>query len=338
MRIAFVVSILFLSPVLLFALLVRPVDAEDDTVSACDAPPSAPSRLCCTSLRERAPGLHDARPVFTATAPEEQRWSTVMASANSAQDAPAAPDESAEEASPRLVVYADADFSGRSLTITDTLIDMPKSDDFDWNDQISSIEVLEGTWRLYEHGRLHQLRERKRGEPNRVGGWSCVITAPARISGTDGRFGDNSISSIERIANHTIPLYDEDAPTRSPRLEVYTDTGFRGRRLSLRKNSGRLQAFERADGTRSSWDDNISSLKVFGGTWRLRQYELNEDKTSGWSCLVSPRGHRPLLVSRSEHSSWGGDSISSIELVSKRSLRRERQVRLSLPDTRRGTR
>ena len=61
---------------------------------------------------------------------------------------------------PKIQIFMEEDFNGPSLEVTGSLIDMPVVKDpngveIDWNDNIGSVIVLSGTWRLNQHGRCN---------------------------------------------------------------------------------------------------------------------------------------------------------------------------------------
>src|SRR5919109_341664 len=63
-------------------------------------------------------------------------------------------------AGPSLILYWEDDFEGRSLELTDTAADLPEVKDafgntFNWNDQVRSVVVVSGTWRLWQNGRCN---------------------------------------------------------------------------------------------------------------------------------------------------------------------------------------
>ena len=70
-------------------------------------------------------------------------------------------------------------------------------------------------------------------------------------------------------------------------------------------------------GEELSWDENISSVVVRGGTWRLCEASDFNRVSGGWSTLVSAGMHGELRQSASECGGWTNDSISSIQLVSE---------------------
>ena len=68
----------------------------------------------------------------------------------------------AQQQPPRLILYSGEDFTGRSIEVADTLLDMPVQIDpdgtrFDWNDSVHSIVVVSGTFRVWRHGRCSRF-------------------------------------------------------------------------------------------------------------------------------------------------------------------------------------
>lgn len=71
-----------------------------------------------------------------------------------------APSAEAQAGDAVLVLYAQEDFRGRSIKVTGSLADLPKEvlvdgSLFDWNDNVRSLQVQRGTWRLYQNGRFN---------------------------------------------------------------------------------------------------------------------------------------------------------------------------------------
>jgi len=121
---------------------------------------------------------------------------------------------------PELLIYSGRNLAGRSLSVTGTLLDMPKGADaegneYSWNDHVRSIKIVSGTWRLYQNGRCNTLLDdsasdsvdvsRKTLEP----GWSCLVSAnsqgPVEIPGVEfGGFAED-VSSIELVSAENLP-------------------------------------------------------------------------------------------------------------------------------------
>jgi hypothetical protein len=121
---------------------------------------------------------------------------------------------------PLLVLYWEESFQGRSLEVTGTLADLPVEIDlfgneFDWNDQVRSITVVSGTWRLYQHGRCNtELDETLLGDLNVAAkqtraGWSCLISAtsarPLELPSAAAGGFEPDISSIELVSEENLP-------------------------------------------------------------------------------------------------------------------------------------
>ena len=110
---------------------------------------------------------------------------------------------------------------------------MPKSTDeegkdYDWNDQISSIRVVRGTWMLFENGRANTklddsaLEELDITEKTPVGGWSALVSASSvgpveYCSSESGSWGNDTISSIILISPDPLPARAIYSPRVQPR-------------------------------------------------------------------------------------------------------------------------
>jgi len=128
--------------------------------------------------------------------------------------------EAAAPSEPLVILYAEAGFSGRSLEVRDTLYDLPVVVDtdgavFNWNDEVRSIEVVSGTWRLYQHGRCNtELDERplaefvRRDQPS-VSGWTNLVSATSRgalrVSSPERGGLHRDVSSIELVSSRNLP-------------------------------------------------------------------------------------------------------------------------------------
>lgn len=119
-----------------------------------------------------------------------------------------------------LVLYSEPGFLGRSLLVTGSLPDLPREvltdgSVSDWNDNVRSIRVIQGTWRLYQHGRFNtELDETPLESLNLDSkapamGWSALVSASASgegmyPDGASGCFGED-ISSIELVSTENLP-------------------------------------------------------------------------------------------------------------------------------------
>ncbi len=128
---------------------------------------------------------------------------------------------------PLLILYWEEDFQGRSLEVRGTLADLPSVEDehgnvFNWNDEVRSVVVVSGAWRLYQNGRLNTrlddtpLEELDLKGKEREAGWSCLLSAtsagPLKLpSGAVGGFL-RDVSSVELVTSENLP--DWAAPWR----------------------------------------------------------------------------------------------------------------------------
>ena len=126
----------------------------------------------------------------------------------------------AQGGKPLLILYWEEDFQGRSLEVTDTLPDLPKVEDehgnvFDWNDEVRSLIVVSGTWRLYQHGRLNTrlddtpLEELDLRAKEREPGWSTLVSAtsagPLKIPNAAAGGFLREVSSVELVSAEDLP-------------------------------------------------------------------------------------------------------------------------------------
>jgi len=126
----------------------------------------------------------------------------------------------AGEGGPELTLYTGENFTGRSFVVRATLHDLPRVEDpdgsfFDWNDQIRSIVVTGGTWRLYQHGRCNtQLDETELAEldvssKDAREGWCSLVSAtssgPLAIANLAGGGIADDLSSIELVSTSLLP-------------------------------------------------------------------------------------------------------------------------------------
>lgn len=127
---------------------------------------------------------------------------------------------SAQGEGPVLLVYSEEDFGGRCLVVTGSLVDLPKEEledgsSFDWNDNVRSLRVLSGTWRLCQHGRLNtvlddlQFTESQIAEKARATGWSALVSAgpggPSEHPSASGWGWAQDISSIDLLSGEPLP-------------------------------------------------------------------------------------------------------------------------------------
>lgn len=125
----------------------------------------------------------------------------------------------AQSSDARLIIYWEPNFRGPSLEVTDTLLDMPVVTDengaeFDWNDQVRSVIVVSGTWRLWRHGRCNSKLDETPLEAldittkERIRGWSCLISAtssgPLRLANCAAGGFSHDVSSIELVSEQNL--------------------------------------------------------------------------------------------------------------------------------------
>lgn len=128
------------------------------------------------------------------------------------------------QAAAELVIYTGENFTGRSLIVQGTVLDLPVEIDpdeslFNWNDQVKSVVVRSGTWRLYEHGRLNtklddtELEELDVRTKEPILGWSAVVSATSagerRIANLADAGIGMGISSIELVSATALPDWSE---------------------------------------------------------------------------------------------------------------------------------
>lgn len=121
---------------------------------------------------------------------------------------------------PEIIVYSGPNFTGKELTLTHSMFDLPKEDlgdgkVFNWNDNIRSVVVVSGTWRLFEHGRANttldgeKIEHFNRDNKAEVPGWSTLVSADSRgvlelgQPGVGG-WGDG-ISSVHLVSDRNLP-------------------------------------------------------------------------------------------------------------------------------------
>jgi hypothetical protein len=126
----------------------------------------------------------------------------------------------AEEDEPALVLYSEAGFQGRSVTLTRSVADMPAEiladgSVFHWNDNVRSVRILRGTWRFYEHGRFNTeldetpLESFDASTKAPVSGWTVLVSAASsgevrHRDGWTGGFGAG-VSSVELVSSRNLP-------------------------------------------------------------------------------------------------------------------------------------
>ncbi len=121
---------------------------------------------------------------------------------------------------PEIIFYSQPNFQGRELHLYQDAVDLPVEDLADgtkmlWNDNVASIIVVSGTWRLYQHGRMNTALDDTPRESLDVRtkspatGWSSLISAnslgPLRIASPELAGIDYDISSVELVSALNLP-------------------------------------------------------------------------------------------------------------------------------------
>ena len=131
------------------------------------------------------------------------------------------PESTAQENSgARIFLYLEPNFQGPGMEVTGSLVDIRPMEDvngveIEWNDQVRSIIVEKGTWRLHQNGRFGTklddtpLAELDVRTKESVEGWSCLISAtsqgPLRIASPSAGGFAHDISSIELVSEENLP-------------------------------------------------------------------------------------------------------------------------------------
>jgi hypothetical protein len=119
-----------------------------------------------------------------------------------------------------LLLFSLPNFQGRSIRLTQTTVDLPieeleNGSQFDWNDNVRSLVVVSGTWRLFQHGRCNtQLDDTPRDALDvstrpPVSGWSSLVSATSRgqmeIPVPEAGGLHHDVSSIELLSTENLP-------------------------------------------------------------------------------------------------------------------------------------
>jgi hypothetical protein len=121
----------------------------------------------------------------------------------------------------QIILYEGEDFTGNSVTLGDTCFDLPvhknasSTEEFNWNDEVRSIVIVKGTWRLYQNGRCNTLLDDSTAAETSVkgrlpvGGWSTLISAtsrgPLRIPNVAAGGIWRDVSSVELVSDQNLP-------------------------------------------------------------------------------------------------------------------------------------
>jgi hypothetical protein len=120
-----------------------------------------------------------------------------------------------------------------------------------------------------------------------------------------------------------------------PSIQLFMEEGFKGPAIDVAGTLIDMPTVSDPEGVEISWNDNVGSVIVFSGTWRINQHgrcntEIDETplekvdlgakkRVDGWSCLISATSKGPLKISRPGLGGFSRD-VSSIELVSEKNL------------------
>jgi hypothetical protein len=121
---------------------------------------------------------------------------------------------------PEIIFYSEPGFQGHALHISEDAVDLPFEEFADgtkllWNDNVGSIVVVSGTWRIFQHGRMNTLLDDTPRELLNlaamppVKGWSSVLSAtsrgPLRLASLElGAIGAD-ISSVQLVSSQNLP-------------------------------------------------------------------------------------------------------------------------------------
>jgi hypothetical protein len=121
---------------------------------------------------------------------------------------------------PEIIFYSEPDFQGRELHILEDTVDLPFEDLADgaqmlWNDNIGSILVVSGTWRVYQHGRMNTvLDDTPRAALDvyskpATSGWSSLLSGTSRgalaVASPELMGIGRDISSVQLVSWENLP-------------------------------------------------------------------------------------------------------------------------------------
>lgn len=152
-----------------------------------------------------------------------------------------------------IVVYQDANFSGRSRSFTS---DVPDLSRFGMNDSISSVRVFSGRWRLCRHANYQDCFEvdsRAIRDLSEVGFNDAVSSIQLVRPGDGGGW---------RHDGHQGRDEDRGGDGRGVAI-LFEDANFGGRGLEVREAIPDL--------SRSGFNDRVSSIRILSGRWLVCQ-------------------------------------------------------------------
>ena len=165
-----------------------------------------------------------------------------------------------------LVLYDNPGLNGRQLTVRGY---MPDIATYGFNDRASSVAVHSGTWEVCTDAQFRGF---------------CATLQPGEYRMLDPRF-NNRISSAREVGVNMVEtappprLVEVAPPAYEPRgpIEMYAQTGYRGRTLLLDHSARNLRDL--------GFNDRTTSLIVREGAW-----ELCSDSGFRGSCRVFEPG------------------------------------------------
>ena len=131
---------------------------------------------------------------------------------------------------PELWLYSEENFTGRAIRVLGTVLDMPAEENldgtlFEWNDNVKSLVVMGGTWRLYQHGRLNTQLDDTPVDAVDVRvlpatpGWSALVSAPTggtlEVPNLQSAGLALDISSIEFLSTESLPSWSSSLRGRN---------------------------------------------------------------------------------------------------------------------------
>ncbi|MBN8472984.1 beta/gamma crystallin family protein [Corallococcus exiguus] len=181
-------------------------------------------------------------------------------------------------ANPQITLYRDTKSKGRSIVLTCGSSSL--GNDYDFNDQTSSIEVTSGVWLVYDDSNYN----------------GAVYILPPGDYSSPGMWGGkgDAISSVRPLPGS---LNDNMAV-------LFKDSNYAGRMVAITAPVPKLSAQE------FEFNDQASSALILGGTWQL--YKNSDYDGTPW--VLSATGG-PTRNGRypSSDGFFGNDAVSSIK-------------------------
>ncbi len=131
-----------------------------------------------------------------------------------------------------IKLYEHADFKGREVALT---ISANNLTNFGFNDVISSVKVVRGTWILYKDSNFQ-------GKSYQIGPGSYGM------GDISAKIGNDVVSSVQLVG----------------KITLYEHASFKGKTLTLEKSAPNFSDLK--------FNDEASSIKVLSGTWILYEH------------------------------------------------------------------